>query len=288
MDGAIPRGAWRTRIRAPRVIGRSGRGYLATRISGRKPRHRLVRWRPAEVLHPRGRIDGGDLRHAAIRPHVPSMSADPVGPDQPTHAERLALRQAIRRYVPIVRWLPAYDRGDLRLDGIAGIVSWGVMVPVAMAYAGLAGMPPETGLVTAFAALTAYAVFGTSRHLKVTASSSVAIMSASVVGALAAGDPSDYVALSAALALIVGAILDRGGRGQARVPVAVPGGIGGDRVRHRSGRGHHHRPDPGPARDPVGRRHDPREGLSRSSGASMTSTDTRRPSASARSSASSS
>ena len=85
-------------------------------------------------------------------------------------------------------WLPAYDRGDLRPDAIAGIVSWGVMVPVAMAYAGLAGMPPETGLVTAFAALAAYAVFGTSRHLKVTASSSVAIMSASVVGAIAAGN----------------------------------------------------------------------------------------------------
>ena len=79
------------------------------------------------------------------------------------------------------RWLPAYDKADLRFDAIAGIVSWGVMVPVAMAYAGLAGMPPETGLVTAFAAMTAYAVFGTSRHLKVTASSSVAIMSASVV-----------------------------------------------------------------------------------------------------------
>ncbi len=108
---------------------------------------------------------------------------------------------------PIVRWLPTYDRGQLRFDAIAGIVAWGVMVPVAMAYAGLAGMPPETGLVTAFAALTAYAVFGTSREMKVTASSSVAIMSASVVGAVAAGDASLFVALSAALALIVGAIL---------------------------------------------------------------------------------
>ena len=135
------------------------------------------------------------------------MTTDEAGPDPPTLAERVAIRRAIRRYVPIVRWLPAYDRGDLRFDAISGIVSWGVMVPVAMAYAGLAGMPPETGLVTAFAALAAYAVFGTSRHLKVTTSSSVAIMSASVVGALAAGDPSHYVALSAGLALIVGGIL---------------------------------------------------------------------------------
>src|SRR6478735_5022939 len=68
----------------------------------------------------------------------------------------------VTRYVPIARWLPAYDRGDLRYDLIAGLVSWGVMVPVAMAYAGLAGVPPELGLVTAFASLTAYAIFGTS------------------------------------------------------------------------------------------------------------------------------
>ena len=120
---------------------------------------------------------------------------------------RIDLRRAVARYVPIVTWLPAYQRADLRFDAIAGIVSWGVMVPVAMAYAGLAGMPPETGLVTAFGAMTAYAIFGTSRHLKVTASSSVAIMSASVVVAIAAGNASAYVPLSAGLALMVGIIL---------------------------------------------------------------------------------
>ena len=81
------------------------------------------------------------------------------------------------------------------------------MVPVAMAYAGLAGLPPQAGLVTAFAAMAAYAVFGTTRHLKVTASSSVAVMSAAVVGALAvAGDPR-YLELSAMLALLVGLFL---------------------------------------------------------------------------------
>ncbi len=111
-------------------------------------------------------------------------SSGPAGPPVPAR-ERPTLRSVVRRYVPIVSWLPAYDRADLRFDAIAGIVSWGVMVPVAMAYAGLAGMPPETGLVTAFVALAAYAVFGTSRHLKVTTSSSVAILSASVVGAIA-------------------------------------------------------------------------------------------------------
>ena len=81
------------------------------------------------------------------------------------------------------------------------------MVPVALAYAGLAGVPPELGLVTAFVALAVYAVFGTSRHLKVTTSSTMAVMSASVVVGLAGGDPALYLALTSALALTVGAIL---------------------------------------------------------------------------------
>jgi len=137
-----------------------------------------------------------------------AMSDEAGAPPPPDHSDRQAAIALIARYVPIVGWLPTYDRADLRFDAISGVVSWGVMVPVAMAYAGLAGVPPEIGLVTAFAALTAYAIFGTSRHLKVTASSSIAIMSASVVGAIAASqDPGNYVVLTAGLALAVGSIL---------------------------------------------------------------------------------
>ncbi len=137
-----------------------------------------------------------------------AMSDEVAPAPPPVHSARPTALELVGRYVPIVRWLPAYDRADLRVDAVAGVVSWGVMVPVAMAYAGLAGVPPELGLVTAFTALTAYAIFGTSRHLKVTASSSIAIMSASVVGAIAASQVAgNYVVLSAGLALAVGAIL---------------------------------------------------------------------------------
>ena len=117
------------------------------------------------------------------------------------------LPELLARYVPISHWLPAYDRTWLRPDLLAALTSWGVMVPVALAYAGLAGVPPELGLVTAFTALAAYAVFGTSRHLKVTVSSTMAIMSASVVAGIAGGNTGTFVALSAALALMVGGIL---------------------------------------------------------------------------------
>jgi high affinity sulfate transporter 1 len=117
----------------------------------------------------------------------------------------------LRHYVPILTWLPAYPRDALRPDLVAGLTSWGVMVPVALAYAGLAGVPPELGLATAFAALAAYAVFGTSRHVKVTVSSTMAITSASIVLDIAGGDPVLFVAETAALAIIVGLILLAGG-----------------------------------------------------------------------------
>ena len=120
---------------------------------------------------------------------------------------RARLSAITRRFVPMARWLPAYDRADLVPDLLAGLTSWAVMVPIALAYATLAGLPPEYGLVTAFVALAAYAVFGTSRFLKVTTSSTMAVMSLSLVQPLAGGDPATFAALSAALALIVGGVL---------------------------------------------------------------------------------
>ncbi|HSS36369.1 MAG TPA: SulP family inorganic anion transporter, partial [Patescibacteria group bacterium] len=71
----------------------------------------------------------------------------------------------------------------------------------------LAGVPAAVGLTTAFAAMTAYAILGTSRHLKVTVSSTMAVMSAAVVAPIAAGDADRYLALTAGLALVVGVVL---------------------------------------------------------------------------------
>jgi sulfate permease, SulP family len=52
----------------------------------------------------------------------------------------------IRRFVPIFQWLPKYDRQWLRFDVIAGATVWGLLVPESIAYAGLAGLPPQVGL----------------------------------------------------------------------------------------------------------------------------------------------
>ena len=113
-----------------------------------------------------------------------------------------------KKYVPIATWLPKYPRSLLRADVIAGITVWGVVVPSAMADAGLAGMPPQTGLYAAFAGLLAFAIFSTSKHVKVSATATAAVMSAAVVSGLnPGGDFARYAALSAMMALLVGGII---------------------------------------------------------------------------------
>jgi len=140
---------------------------------------------------------------------VPStqMTSPASSPAETAAKPRPTARQLLTRYVPITEWLPHYPRAWLGKDIASGITSWAVMVPVAMAYAELAGVPAGVGLITATAGLTAYAVLGTSRHAKVTTSSTMAVMSASVVAPAAGGDTATYLAMTAMLAIIVGIYL---------------------------------------------------------------------------------
>ncbi|MFN8470188.1 MAG: SulP family inorganic anion transporter, partial [Caldilineaceae bacterium] len=89
----------------------------------------------------------------------------------------------LKAYVPILSWLPSYQRAWLAADVIAGLTLWGLVVPEAMAYAGIAGLPPQAGLYTLLASLVIYALLGTSRHLAVQATSATAALIASSVGA---------------------------------------------------------------------------------------------------------
>ncbi len=121
-------------------------------------------------------------------------------------------KRTLKSYLPILEWLPSYDKGWFRGDVIAALTLWALLVPEAMAYAGIAGMPPETGLYAAPLALIAYAIFGTSRHLDVGPSSAVAALSLSVVVGLGVviGSP-EFIVLSIALAFMVGIMLIIGG-----------------------------------------------------------------------------
>ncbi len=119
----------------------------------------------------------------------------------------------ITRLVPILAWLPSYDRSWLRFDIIAGLTLWGLIVPEAMAYAGIAGLPPQAGLYTLVAALLVYALLGSSRHLVVQATSASAALLASAVAAAlvataatTASDPETYQTYATAFVLVVGIV----------------------------------------------------------------------------------
>ncbi len=109
--------------------------------------------------------------------------------------------------LPIRAWLPAYKWRWLRPDLIAALAVWAVLVPEGMAYASLAGLPPEAGLFAALAPLVLYALLGTCRQLTVGPSSAVAAFSAAAVAPFAGGDAGRFIALSALLALLAGGIL---------------------------------------------------------------------------------
>ncbi|MFJ5726703.1 SulP family inorganic anion transporter [Streptomyces paradoxus] len=109
-----------------------------------------------------------------------------------------------RRPMPGLGTLLGYRRSWLRGDVVAGVTVAAYLVPQVMAYAGVAGLPPVAGLWAILPALVLYALLGSSRLLSVGPESTTALMTATVVGPLAAGDPARYATLAAALATAVG------------------------------------------------------------------------------------
>lgn len=121
----------------------------------------------------------------------------PQGPDR---------RSGVANLLPGLGVLRHYQRGWLRPDLVGGLTVGAMLVPQSMAYAELAGLAPEYGFYAVVGALVVYALVGTSRHLGVGPEPGTAILAATGVGAIAAGDPERYVALMAGLALVVAAI----------------------------------------------------------------------------------
>ncbi len=113
----------------------------------------------------------------------------------------------LARWLPIASWLPRYRAASLPSDLIAALTVWAVVVPQAIAYAQIAGLPPAAGLVATIAGLAAYALLGTSRQLIVSPTSSTAAISAALVAPMALGDPVRFAALSATLAILCGLAL---------------------------------------------------------------------------------
>jgi high affinity sulfate transporter 1 len=100
--------------------------------------------------------------------------------------------------------LSGYQKSWIRYDLLAGVSVAAVAVPVAIAYSQLAGVPPVYGLYAGLLPLVAYAFFGSSRQLIVAPDAATCAIVAAVVAPLAGQDPSRYLSLTAALAIITG------------------------------------------------------------------------------------
>ncbi len=105
-------------------------------------------------------------------------------------------------------WLVDYDRQWLRPDVIAGLTAGAVVIPKAMAYATIAGLPVEVGLYTAFVPMIIYALLGTSRPLSVSTTTTLAILAGADLGqAVPGGDAASLLKASVMLTLLVGIFL---------------------------------------------------------------------------------
>ena len=104
--------------------------------------------------------------------------------------------------------MPGYPGESLKVDAIAGITAAAVVIPKAMAYATIAGLPVEVGLYTAFIPMVIYAILGTSRPLSFSTTSTIAILVAAELATLGpGGDPGRLIVAASTLALLVGAFL---------------------------------------------------------------------------------
>jgi sulfate permease, SulP family len=108
---------------------------------------------------------------------------------------------------PVLTWLPKYNRDTLRKDAMAGITTGTVVVPSAMAYASLVGLPPEYGLYSAMVTLAIYFLFGTSKHLTVIPSSGPAALAGAAMITLGITSQNQIIQVAGFLALMAGALL---------------------------------------------------------------------------------
>jgi sulfate permease, SulP family len=110
------------------------------------------------------------------------------------------------RYLPILGWLPKYERTWLRTDLIAGLTVVALLIPEGMAYAQIAGVPPQTAFYAAPIGLLAFAIFGTSHQLVVAVSAIIASMSFATVSLIVDPNTPEFIIMTAALAILAGLI----------------------------------------------------------------------------------
>jgi high affinity sulfate transporter 1 len=115
-------------------------------------------------------------------------------------------RRLARSSLPAIVWLPQYNKHWLRTDVVAGLTLAAYAVPVSVAYASLAGLPPQAGLYCYLVGGAVYAAFGTSRQLAIGPTSAISILIGSVLGVLSNGDTLRQVHLAMTVGVLAGFI----------------------------------------------------------------------------------
>ena len=115
--------------------------------------------------------------------------------------------QSENRYFPILKWGKTYNRADLTGDLLAAVIVTIMLIPQSLAYALLAGLPPQMGLYASILPLVAYTLLGTSRTLSVGPVAVVSLMTATAVGKIAQAGDAHYIEAAISLALLSGLIL---------------------------------------------------------------------------------
>ncbi|PTX04975.1 SulP family inorganic anion transporter [Pararhodobacter aggregans] len=113
----------------------------------------------------------------------------------------------LAKYVPVLDWGRRYDRDALSNDLIAAVIVTIMLIPQSLAYALLAGLPPEAGIYASIVPIVLYAIFGTSRALAVGPVAVVSLMTAAAVGQVAEAGTMGYALAALTLAFLSGAIL---------------------------------------------------------------------------------
>lgn len=113
----------------------------------------------------------------------------------------------LSRYLPALTWAKTYSSSQLSDDLLAAIVVMVMLVPQSLAYAMLAGLPPEMGLYASILPLMAYTLFGSSRALSVGPVAIISLMTAAAISRLPVTDPAEIVAAAGLLAMMSGLFL---------------------------------------------------------------------------------
>ena len=108
-----------------------------------------------------------------------------------------------RAAFPPAQWLPSYQAAWLPRDLVAGVTLAAYAIPVSLAYATLAGLPPQYGIYCYLAGGLLYALFGSSRQLAVGPTSAISMLIGATVAGMAAGDPARWADIAALTALVV-------------------------------------------------------------------------------------